>query len=243
MSKRLVMGLLCMGVVAVLVVLPGTANAGVCTKPPCAGVKWFGGSCICCSTGSEIFDLTVWGVPGNLVKACAGEQCVKCSVYGTVGDSTCDPTILDPDCAIQGFAYCVNPKCVRGHQDDPECTGNFNVNGQPYVLDGVLSKSGSLTNCTKAGRCTTSVEVVGTLSDDICINPNWKFETFTASEFNGTCSFCETGYDSYGNCSVLEETTAEGFRCEVDLTQYVPGVEIPYRCCLLSELTDGKCPK
>lgn len=232
MRKRLVMGLLCMGFVAVLVVLPGAANAGVCTKPPCAGVKWFGGSCICCSTGSEIFNFTAWGVPGSLVKDCpAGKNCLKCSVYGTYPPETC-ATALDPFCGVEGVLFCLN------HGNNAA-----KAQGQPFTLEGVQSASGDFTNCDRQGKCTGQIQVFGELPVDGCINPNWQPVAFTASKFNAECCFCDTGYDEItGECSGTETCTEEGFRCSV-ATVPKPGNSQPYQCCPLSALDPltGEC--
>ncbi len=67
-NRRLVMGLLGVSVVAALVALGTEANAGICTKPPCASTPWYAGSCICCTTTkSENFNFTALGVPGWFV--------------------------------------------------------------------------------------------------------------------------------------------------------------------------------
>ena len=236
-NRRLVMGLLGVSVVAVLVALDTEANAGTCTKPPCAGVKWYAGSCICCTTGgSEVFNFTALGVPGHFVNNCPeGENCLQCSVYGTAGDpSICDPTTLDEDCDIEGVLFCVN----HG--------GNAaTAQGQPFTMDAALNASGNFSNCNRAGKCTGSITVPGDLPEDGCINPNWEPLGFTASRFNGECCSCDVGYDDNGDCTGGTETcTVEGFRCSVNPVPRL-GISQPYQCCLLSELDPetGECPQ
>jgi hypothetical protein len=128
-SRRVVTGLLCASVVLALVALGTEASAG-CTKPPCAGVKWFGGSCICCGTGSEIFDFTASGVPGWLVKGCPdGKNCLKCSVFGTADVGLgCNPLTLDPLCGIEGVLFCNNH---GGNASKAE--------GQPFTIAAAMS--------------------------------------------------------------------------------------------------------
>jgi hypothetical protein len=232
------MSLLGVSVVAVLLALGTEANAGICTKPPCAGIKWYAGSCICCTTGSEVFNFTALGVPGWFVNGCPdGQNCLKCSVYGTAqieNQAACDPTTLDPDCGVEGVLFCVNP------------AGNAaKAQGQPFTMDAVLSATGDFTNCDKAGKCTGSIQVAG-LPSDGCINPNWTPTGFTASKFNGQCCSCDVGYDENGNCPTggTETCTEEGFRCSVNKVPK-PGNMQPYQCCSLSELDPqtGECPQ
>jgi hypothetical protein len=254
------MFLLSVIVVGGLVGLGAKAHAG-CTKPPCAGVKWYSGSCICCTTGSEIFNFTALGVPGWFVKNCPvitgpdgkpqQADCLKCSVYGTVdtGNGLCDPLTLDPDCAVTGTAFCVN----HG--------GNASsAQGQPFTTTNVMFGSGDFSNCNKAGKCTGTIQVVGDLSAIECQNPNWTAIGFTASEYNGQCCSCDNGYDSTGQCcadatrtfdstgasfctSPGQPTCSEPFHCAIKNVPN-PGNAQPYQCCALSDVdpTTGECP-
>ncbi len=249
-SRRVVMFLLCASVVAALVALGSETYAG-CSKPPCAATYLRNGACICCTTGSEVFNLTAVGMPGWFVNSCpAGQNCLRCSVFGTAG-SVCNPTILDPTCGVEGVLFCVN----HG--------GNAaKAQGQPFTFDAVLGGTGNFKVCDHAGKCTALIEVTGQPLPDVCINPNWNPVAFTASKFNGECCACQYGYDVNGTCcgdanrsldhtcssTGTETCTADGFRCSVNPVPN-PGDKQPYQCCLLSELVfppdhpEGVCPQ
>jgi hypothetical protein len=240
--------------VVALVALGTDAFAG-CTKPPCAAVKWYSGSCICCTTGSEVFNFTAVGVPGWFVKDCpvingVQQNCVSCSVYGTAGDpSTCDPLAVPNNCGVEGVLFCVN----HG--------GNAaKAQGQPFTLSASVSASGNFTSCDKAGKCKGSIQVTGDLSSlsDQCQNPNWTAIAFTASRFNGECCTCNNGYDVDGQCcadatrnpdgtcgngTATQTCTVEGFRCSINPVPQ-PGDMQPYQCCALSDVdpVTGNCP-
>src|SRR3990172_3714147 len=166
MRKRLVIGMLCLSLIPVLVALLKTeANAQTCARPPCV-LTTIGASkcCTCPKTGSEIFDLSLWGW-GKLAKECGSSDCLSCTVFGTVpstaqGAGECTPSTLDSDCAIDGVVFCMNP-----------AFNSDTAQGQPFTLDAVLTETGDLGTCTPKGRCTTSIPVESdTVPDDICIN-------------------------------------------------------------------------
>jgi hypothetical protein len=267
--RRISMVLLCMVVVAALVGLGTDASAG-CTKPPCASVKWYSGSCICCTTGSEIFNFTALGVPGWFTKNCplitdlTGQlikdangnpeqaNCVKCAVFGTQqidGGGTCGDQVLDPDCGVAGTAFCVN----NG--------GNAsNAQGQPFTMTNTvgLFGAGDFSNCTKAGKCSGTIQVIGDLSQIQCQNAQWDPIGFTASEFRGQCSTCDNGFDSTGQCCADATRVPDGsggftcgnptpgtstdsgpFQCSIANVPK-PGNAKPYQCCNLDPIT-GVC--
>jgi hypothetical protein len=238
-SRRVLTVLLSVIVVAGLAALGTEASAGNCTRPPCASVRWYAGSCICCSTGSEIFDFTALGVPGWFVNNCPEcQNCLKCSVFGTeqiVGGPTCaGPLSLDPNCGVEGVLFCVN----HG--------GNASkAQGQPFTAAGVMAGDGNFSNCDRQGKCTGRIQVFGDLPTDVCQNPNWDAVSFTASKFNGQCCSCDIGYDENGNCPIGgTETCTEGFRCSVNPVPK-PGSAKPYQCCSFSEIdpVTGECPQ
>jgi len=264
--RRISMVLLSTVVVAALVGLGTDAYAG-CSKPPCASVKWYSGSCICCTTGSEIFNFTALGVPGWFVKNCPvitvnghpvldsngnPEQanCVMCSVYGTQqidGGGICGDQVLDLDCGIAGTAFCAN----HG--------GNASTaQGQPFTMTDVIFGAGDFSNCTKAGKCTGTIQVVGDLSQIQCQNSNWDAIAFTASEFRGQCATCDNGFDSTGECCADATRVPDGsgglkcgnltpgtptesgpFQCSIANIPK-PGNAQPYQCCSLDPTT-GLC--
>lgn len=164
------------------------------TASATAGCKNIGGTLYCAAwiTGSEVQLSTVTGL-GNIKDTCIngvpvvpnGCPVITAIVFGTDGNgdtSACQPTIgtdgsvtQDPTCAIAGLAYCLNP------------AGNSSrANGQPFSLDATLSNTGILTSgdCRRNGKCTETVEVELT-GFNPCINPNWNFISFIASEFYG----------------------------------------------------------
>lgn len=247
MCKRLVIDVLRISVIAVLMAMLGTeAKAATCSlsqktgytctswKTSLSGVKY----CALWCTGSEICDNTIFGLGGNIIKDCIpGETCpvVTCSAFGTVEVGTgdgCDATVLDPDCGIAGIARCVNPQGKTS-------------NGQPFTLEAALTTFGDVTACTKAGKCTKSLELdASDAAENPCINPNWKFESFTASTFNAQACFCPGGFDTSGQCCADSKRMGEGSafcvvpvtetcieqRCTVDLSNYQPGDHILYTC-------------
>jgi hypothetical protein len=242
-SRRLVTDLLGLSVVAVLMALGTEAGAGNCSKPPCASVKWYSSSCVCCSTGSEVFGFTALGVPGWFVKNCpAGQNCLKCSVSGT-----------DASGGIEGVLFCVN----HG--------GNAaTAQGQPFTIPATMSADGNFSKCDKAGKCTGSIQVTGDLSSlsAFCQNPNWTAVAFTASKFNGQCCSCDNGYDDIGTCCATADrvedpltgnmlctstgtpTCSGEFQCSINPVPK-PGNMQPYQCCALSEIdpATGLCPQ
>lgn len=190
MCRRLMSSLARVGVLAAALGLAGTqAQAQEC-------LYWaeIGGSSFCAywTEGSEVCNAAIKGLGGHtVVKNCVeGVNCpvVTCSAYGTVNiglggscDNT-DPSNLDPDCGIAGTAVCFNPK------------GKFNPQGEPFILPGVETDLSDVQSCDKRGKCTTSVELLPDDTSNICINPNWQFQTFTASEFKAQACFCPGGY-------------------------------------------------
>ena len=260
MCKRIGIGILRMCVIAVLVALLGTdANATTCASGLThLGHTTIGGSlkniCYNPKTGVTTFSsvritLQINGVPGSVLNGCAtpDEPCleVQCALYGTVqleGGEECNPTTeqpLDPDCGIDGIAVCLNPRCHNSQ--DPDCVGNSS-NGQPYTLETPVIQSGAFQQqeCNR-GKCKKSLEVEAQLSDDICINPNWEFQTFTPRVFIGQCCTCDFGFDNAGvccgsrlrnngSCVTLGPTCDDAFLCTVDLSDYQGGDIIPYVC-------------
>jgi hypothetical protein len=274
MKNRVVIGVLRVSVIAALVALLAPESrashcigpSGTHCSPQFHCTYLISGtlkhSCVSSSTGSEIFDITIFGVPGKLVKT--DSLALSCSVFGTVdlGDGLCDPSIggpdagLDPDCGVEGTAFCKNP---AGNSETAQ--------GQPFTLDTFLTATGFVKNCSKNGRCQESLELEPQDTGEICINPNWQFQTFTASEFQGECCTCDTGggFDVNGACCASTARAGDGtcgasnfgtescsdvLRCAVVLPpDYQPGDVIPYDCCLLSDVvTDpndpdfGSCP-
>ena len=190
--------------------------------------------CSCWKTGSEVCDTEVTGL-GNIKNCIPGVNCpvVTCSVYGTadLGDGSCNPNTLDPDCGIQGIAYCVNP------------AGNASkAQGNPFTLETVLSGSANIDKCDKNGKCTRSIEINPEDCPDCCINPKWQFKTFTATKFNGEVCVCPGGYSTEGECCNDIERLLDGScatageevclvqQCTANLTGYKPGRSIPYDC-------------
>lgn len=271
--ERLVRGLVAMSVVILLgSMLAIEANATTCSTKKlsssytCVSWKTSGGTKYCSlwCTGSEVCDVVVNGLGSAANQCTPGETCpaVTCSVFGTVdsGDGFCEPGTLDPNCDVQGVAICENPKCTRGNKNDPECTGNFQFNGRPFTLEVPLSVTGDLTLCDKQGTCRTSLVLEAGLSSEICINPNWAYKTFTASEANTEACFCPGGYDgsvpayccadsqrNLGACVTPNPAGTSGPGtatciaqfCKVDLTGYVPGQNILYTCC---DAGSPECP-
>lgn len=242
MLKQIMIGLCTLSLVAIL-----------WSEADAACLKWrtLGGSktCVSWSTGSEVCDATSTGV-GN-VNDCDETlgtcPTLTCSAFGTVdpGNGSCDPNTIDPDCNLQGVAFCVNK------------AGNARkAQGQPFTLEAFLSATEDIDACTKNGKCLNTISLNPELSDDICINPNWQFLTFTAQVFNAEVVVCPGGYDTTDQCCDTadringgttcavpgsEATLAQ--RCTVNLTNYRPGDKILYDCCDLTALVNGQCPQ
>lgn len=225
MFKQVIIGLL---VTSAIALLWTDANAG------CVNI---GGTRLCADwiTGSEICVDSVTGL-GNIKNCTPGVNCpvVTCSAFGTIplGSNSCTNN-FDPnrtDCGISGIAFCVNKP------------GNSsNANGNPFILDAVLTGIADITTCDKNGRCRTSIELEPGNCPDCCINPNWHLLTFTAGEFNAEAKVCPGGYDTEGKCCsstdrngglCISTTTETIYRqlCTVDLTGIKPDVQRAYTC-------------
>lgn len=208
-----------------------TCAAGYTYKCPIIGGTK---CCSCWRTGSEICDTEVTGL-GNIKDCVPGVNCpvVTCSVFGTVdlGDGLCNPNTLDPDCGIEGIAFCFNP------------AGNSSKSqGNPFTLETVLTASANIERCDRNGKCLKSVEINPEDCPECCINPNWQFKTFSATKFNGEVCVCPGGYSTEGECCADIERLLDGScatageevclaqRCTADLTGYKPGRTIPYNC-------------
>src|SRR5262249_53863343 len=150
------------------------------TCPSGTKVQWYniGGSqtCYCITTGSEICDAVSTGVGNPQCDPTSGTcPAITCAAFGTVdlGDGLCDPTTLDSDCGIKGMAYCQNKPGKAA-----------NAQGNPFTLNAVLSATQDIVTCDRNGRCVNTIKLNPTGCTNCCINPNWQFITFTASEFN-----------------------------------------------------------
>ena len=173
--------------------------------------------CGCWKTGSEICTVLATGL-GNITGCIPGVNCpvVTCSVFGTVdlGDGLCDPNTLDPDCGIDGVAFCRNPL--------------FGLLGRLFTLPTFLTGAADIETCDENGLCQQSIELEPENCPGCCIDLSWKFITFTASEFNGQICVCTGGLSTEGTCMGVEVCLNQ--RCTADLTGYRPGQNIPYTC-------------
>lgn len=227
---------ICLLALVVLSVTGIGAGAATCPSGYTYKCPIIGGTkcCTCWRTGSEICDTEVTGL-GNIKNCIPGVNCpvVTCSVYGTadLGDGSCNPDTLDPDCGIEGIAYCVNP------------AGNSSkANGNPFTLETTLSATASIDRCDKNGKCQKSIEVNPDDCPGCCINPNWQFKTFTATKFNGEVCVCPGGYSTDGECCGDTERLLGGScatageevcvvqQCTANLNGYKPGQSLPYDC-------------
>ena len=226
--RRLIIALLAF---SVLPILWSKADAQSC-------LRWrsVGGSktCLSWSTGSEVCNTVSTGVGGiNQCDADLGTcPVITCSAFGTADIGFgCDPTTLDPNCGIQGIAFCVNKPGNARHAE-----------GRPFTLDAFLTQTEAIETCSKNGKCLNSIALNPEDTGDLCINPNWRFLTFTASEFNAQVVVCPGGYDvteqccdDYqrqldGTCSTAGTEASLAQRCTVDLTGYRPGDARSYVC-------------
>jgi hypothetical protein len=234
MFERLMLA--CLLALSVVSVMGTEAGAATCPAGYTYKCPIIGGTkcCGCWKTGSEICDFEVTGL--GTVKGCVpGENCpvVTCSVYGTedLGDGLCDPNTLDPDCGIKGIAFCLNP-----------ASNSSKGQGNPFTLETVLTAETDIEKCDKNGRCRNSIEIDPENCTDCCINPNWQFITFTATEFNGEICVCPGGFSAGGVCCADNQRNVDGScvtvgvevclgqRCTADLTGYKLGQNIPYTC-------------
>jgi hypothetical protein len=167
-----------------------------------SGVRY----CALWCTGSQICDNLITGLGGNVLKDCSGDTCptTECAAYGTmdigVSGSTCnqDPLVLDPNCGMKGLLVCTNPN------------EKFNAQGTPYTLGGYEQTISNSLICDKNGKCTNSLTLDASLSSELCVNHNWHFKTFTASEFKAKACFCPGGFDSRGKCCETSERVGTG---------------------------------
>jgi hypothetical protein len=218
--------------------------------------------CTLWCTGSTICNNTITGLGGNIVDGCdpsAGLPCpeTQCSAFGTVStrdsQGSCDTSLdnLNETCGIEGLAVCSNP------------ADNFNAQGHPFTLGGFENGISSVEACDKKGKCKNSVtlEPSEEQKENICVNPNWTFVTFTASTFKAKSCFCPGGFDSAGVCCATTSRVgdtcgsnnvyASGLTtagtpsctlalCTVDLTNYSPNNNsLAYDCHLSSAKTCG----
>lgn len=272
MCRRLVIDVLRMGVIAVLMAMLGTeAKAATCTatktsssqtccswKTTSSGFKY----CALWCTGSEICTNTITALGGNVVNGCESTgtcPVTECAAFGTVSTDTstgaCDTSLdaLNETCGIKGIAVCTNP------------ADHFNVNGTPFTLPGVQEAIGNVTTCDKKGKCTNELKLEPSLTSDVCINPNWNFVTFTASEFKAHTCLCPGGFDDedprqccatsdrtvvggvstcsklYGTGDSIGTPTCMTAFCSVDLSTYNPftNFSLPYDCHPNTALTCG----
>jgi len=192
MRKRIVLGLVSLSIIAVFAMVAVTeAEAGCKRLRP-------RGPLICASwiTGSEVCDLLLKGLKGNL----ADDAWIQCGVFGTYFDELpseevpfqdeCDPSsdsyIPTLECLISGRAACFNP------------TGHYNEFGTAFNLPGPLFEVAEEATCDKGGKCTTSAEVDPVGNGGVC-NRNWDL-TFTAERFFGQISVCPGNFDVTGDC-------------------------------------------
>lgn len=228
MFKKILIGSFTVSLMAIL-----WSQAGAAT---CLSWRTIGGSktCTSWSTGSEVCNTISTGVGG--INHCDPElgtcPVITCSAFGTVDTGAgCDPNSLDPNCGIKGIAFCVNKPGNSG-----------TAQGSPFTLETFLTQSDAIDTCSKNGKCLNSIELNPEDTGDICINPNWRFLTFTASEFNAQVVICPGGYDviqqccdtyqrnSNGTCSTPGTEASLAQRCTVDLAGYRPGDSRPYIC-------------
>jgi len=214
------------------------ANAATCLKwSTIGGTK----TCLLWSTGSEVCNAVSTGV-GNPKCDPALETCpaITCAAFGTVplANNVDCTNNFDPDntdCGIKGIAFCRNP-----------ASKSSKAQGQPFTLDTVLTETQNIDTCDRNGRCVNTIELDPQDCPDCCINPNWQFITFTASEFNAELVICPGGYDVNNEfcCADSSRTTDNkcdpvpptattneitlAQRCTVDLTNYKPRYAIPY---------------
>jgi hypothetical protein len=230
MLKQIIIGLFTLTLVAILWT---EADAQTCLRwRSIAGSK----TCVSWTTGSEVCNTVSTGVGG--INQCDPDlgtcPVITCSAFGTVDVGLgCNPNILDPNCGITGIAFCTNkPGNAR------------NAEGRPFTLETSLTLTEAIETCSKNGKCLNSIELNPEDTGDFCINPNWHFLTFTASEFNAEVVVCPGGYDASptpqccddnqrnldGTCSVPGIEVSLAQRCTVDLTGYRPGDARPYDC-------------
>jgi hypothetical protein len=273
MSSRVVVGVL-----ATLVALAGVqAWAVTCTtsrtssSSTCCSWKTTSSGYTYCAlwcTGSEICTNTIAALGGNVVKGCADSgtcPVTECSAYGTVSTDlstgTCDTSLTDLNstCGIKGLAICTNP------------ADHFNYQGNSFTLSGSESATGNVTTCDKKGKCTNQLKLEPSDTSNICVNPNWHFQTFTASEFKAHACLCPGGYADNGQCCATSSrigpvgstTCGDGGTnvygdgtpvcmtalCTVDLSEYNPftNFSLGYDChpstaVTCGGLTGNPCP-
>jgi hypothetical protein len=199
--------------------------------PLSSGGKMCCSGTTCWKTSSEVCSTKATGL-GNVAQICDPNNpdlCyfVKCSVFGTVDiGAGCNPNVLDPNCGIDGIAFCQNPQ------------KKFNPQGNAYTNPAPIEDSSRVRDCTSNGTCKTEIEIEPDGSN-LC-NNNWNFVTFTAKEFNGQMCFCAGGVDDNNQCcadtgrtnglcnTVSTECLIQ--RCNVNLLAWKPGDVKDYTC-------------
>ena len=179
MFKRVIISLVCLLCISVFPILETVASAAI-SRPKCpAGYTYrcpiIGGTkcCGCWKTGSEICTVDITGIaPGT----------VACSVFGTVpipspapaegGDGICDPNTIDPDCGIQGVAFCGDPKAPSKN---------------PIILSTVLTGKREILSCYVGEGCSCETTPVDTTCCEITIDKTTNEERTTRC--------CETTID------------------------------------------------
>lgn len=219
MTKRAVSSVFIFGVVAVVLFAAATGVEAGCKKLQPSGPY------ICASwiTGSEVCDLVLKGLRGNL----ADDAWIQCGVYGTYTDSPpslavpyeeqCDPSSEFYNdavtCNLSGRAACYNPQ------------GKYNEFGTAFNLPGPLFEEAAQATCEKGGKCTTSAEVDVEGNGGVC-NNNWSL-TFTAERFFGQICVCPGGFAQNGDCCLDDKR--QGSACK---TKYNVGDDAGQPDCL-----------
>lgn len=240
MSKRVLNGLVRLGLIATFVGITATDAWAVCLV-----WKRIGGSQLCMvdSAGSLILDAQVQGFGGSVCTPGAGTDCGKVDflAFGTLNTDTttgCNTIVdqLDPACALSAVAIYQN----KGGNT------NLNLNAQPFVKVGFLQDSSDFELCDKKGKCVTQVKLSLDGYAPPPQNRNWKFVGAYVLEYKSVKRFCPGGYDIAGSCCETDErvgnvcaadygdgkplTTLE--LCELPLASFLsnPGSKIPYVC-------------
>ncbi len=118
--------------------------------------------------------------------------------------------------------------------------------GEPVVLKTILTRSTEIDQCAATRVCEETIEL-DPLDCPDCEDPDLQFITFTASEFNSEVCVCPGGFSTTGECCATPGRESGGDcaqpgkelciiqLCTTDLTDYEPGMNLPYSCKVLQE--------
>ena len=112
----------------------------------------------------------------------------------------------------------------------------------PIIVETFLTASADIEECDEDGICRKSIEINLENCSDCSLSSDSQITTFSATKFNGEICVCPGGFSTQGDCcaNVLRRLNGGCVKkskevclaqqCTADLSEYEPGMNIPYEC-------------